>query len=67
MNPVTWAEKIEARGKAKGMRELLRASSVAASRISPAGRSSGPQSSEELGSLAERLLTARSIVELELA
>ena len=78
MKPVTWEEKVEARGikrgreegKEEGMRELLlrqirtRFPSLTGQTIE---RIEAIRSPEELGSLAERLLTARSIEELGLA
>ena len=74
MKPVTWEEKVEARGmeqgKEQGMRELLlrqlrsRFPSLTGSMVE---RIEAIRSPEELGSLAERLLTARSIEELGLA
>ena len=78
MKPVTWEEKVEARGmkrgreegKQEGMRELLlrqirtRFPSLTGQAIE---KIEAIRSPEELGSLAERLLTARSIEELGLA
>jgi len=86
MTPVTWEEKVEARGlergreqgreqgrergKEEGMREVLlrqlrsRFPSLPGQTIE---RVAAIHSPEELGSLAERLLTARSLEELGLA
>ena len=66
--PETWEEKIEERGRVKGMRELLlrqlfdRFPNPTARAIE---RIESLRSRAELGSLGERLLTARSIVEIE--
>ena len=74
MKPVTWEEKVEARGreqgKENGMREVLlrllrsRFPSLSGQTVA---RVEAIRSPEELGSLAERLLTARSLEELGLA
>src|SRR6185295_19477066 len=74
MKPVTWEEKVEARGvekgKENGMREvllrLLRSRFPSLNRQVVA-RVEAIHTPEELGSLAERLLTARSLEELGLA
>jgi len=70
MKPVTWEEKVEERGKENGMREvllrLLRSRFPSLNRQVVA-RVEAIRSPEELGSLAERLLTARSLEELGLA
>ncbi|MEP7012133.1 MAG: hypothetical protein ABJC13_17565 [Acidobacteriota bacterium] len=78
MKPVTWEEKVEARGletgmergKENGMREVLLR--LLRSRFplltgQVVARVEAIRSPEELGSLAERLLTARSLEELGLA
>ena len=78
MKPITWEEKVEARGlekgreqgKESGMREVLlrllrsRFPSLPGQTIA---RVEAIRTPEELGSLAERLLTARSLEELGLA
>lgn len=74
MKPITWEEKVEARGreqgKESGMREVLlrllrsRFPSLTGQTIA---RVEAIRTPEELGSLAERLLTARSLEELGLA
>ncbi|MEP7012569.1 MAG: DUF4351 domain-containing protein [Acidobacteriota bacterium] len=82
MQPITWEEKVEARGvelgletglargQEKGMREVLllqlkRRFPTLSSRA--VRRLQAITSTEELGSLAERLLTAGSLEELGLA
>ena len=73
MQPITWEEKVEARGLAKGIEgthEVLlrllrkRFSSLPGRAVE---RVKAITSTEELGSLAERLLTAKSLEELGLA
>ena len=78
MRPITWEEKVEARGLAKGMeqgqeqgmRELLlrqlrkRFPALPGRAVERVEAISSP---DELGSLAERLLTAHSLEELGLA
>ncbi len=78
MQPITWEEKVEARGvemgfergHEKGMREVLllqlkrRFPSLSGRAVE---RVQAITSTEELGSLAERLLTAGSLEELGLA
>ncbi|HEV7671949.1 MAG TPA: DUF4351 domain-containing protein [Thermoanaerobaculia bacterium] len=70
MRPITWEEKVEARGLEKGMhvvllRQLERRFPALSGRA--IARVQAISSTEELGSLAERLLTARSLEELGLA
>ena len=70
MRPITWEEKMVARGLAKGMhvvllRQLERRFPALSGRAIE--RVQAITSTEELGSLAERLLTARSLEELGLA
>ncbi len=70
MRPITWEEKMVARGMEKGMhvvllRQLERRFPALSGRA--IARVQAISSTEELGSLAERLLTARSLEELGLA
>ncbi|MEP7012766.1 MAG: DUF4351 domain-containing protein [Acidobacteriota bacterium] len=70
MKPVTWEEKVEERGKETGMREVilrLLRSRFPTLNGQAIERVEAIHSPDELGSLAERLLTARSLEELGLA
>lgn len=70
MRPITWEEKVEARGVEKGMHVLLLRQLKQRFPAIPnwaVKRVQAMTSTEELGSLAERLLTAGSLEELGLA
>jgi hypothetical protein len=77
MRPITWEEKVEARGVELGLARGLEAAHEILLRLlrtrfatlpgQAVERIQAITSTEELGSLAERLLTARSLEELGLA